>query len=151
MTLQKLQIWELNQGGHFVFRWRSDVFFFPLCALCFNSSSHIPDEKGFSDKKYKPNHQMFDFSTGGCRRLGMRLPGTIRWLILELLKQAQYYNINHTYKLSSNKMNNKCICRHCGQLVLPWYKSAITKASVGLWVVPLCSFMYSLVLCFWST
>ena len=33
----------------------------------FNSSSHLPDEKGVSDKKFKSNHQTF--STGSVDSL----------------------------------------------------------------------------------
>jgi len=40
------------------------------CALC-DCSSHIPDEKSVSDKKFESDHQMF--STGGCGRLGTKL------------------------------------------------------------------------------
>ena len=149
MTLQKSQIWGLNQGGHFVFRGRSDVFFFN-CALCV-LIPHLTFQMRKVLVTRNINQTISRFLHRRVWTAGHETTCTIRRLILELLKQAQYYNINHTYKLSGNKMNNKCICRHCGQLVLPWYKSAITKASVGLWVVPLCSFMYSLVLCFWST
>jgi len=37
----------------------------------FDCSSHIPDEKGVGDKKFKSDHQTF--SAGGRGRLGMRL------------------------------------------------------------------------------
>ena len=59
---QKLQTSELAAILHF-----DDV----SATFKFDYSSHVPNEKGFSDKKFKSNHQTF--SAGGRGRLGTRL------------------------------------------------------------------------------
>ena len=42
-----------------------DVSTFFLCALQFYCSSHTPDKKGVSNKKFKSNHQTFSGVGGG--------------------------------------------------------------------------------------
>ena len=48
----------------------------------FDCSSHIPDEKGAGDKKFKSNHQTF--SAGGYGQLGTRLVEGLVKLLLRM-------------------------------------------------------------------
>ena len=61
-----------------------------MCALQFYGSSHIPDDKGANDKKFKSNHQTF--SSRDIDRYAQTHTSTYTCIILRLLQNSTVFD-----------------------------------------------------------